>query len=103
VVEMVEQQPSALGRLPDGTLAVGSIKDHLFRDSPTAACPRWPISPNIATVTSTIWSTSSAMSSSGLQLRSHVRCGTTRDASQAVDPDGAIAVAAEGLNFPTAR
>ena len=51
----VEQQPSGLGWLPDGSLLVVSMKDHRCCAGPTASCPPTPTWASTAAGTSTTW------------------------------------------------
>ena len=56
VVLEVENQPSGLGWLPDGSLLVVSMKDQrLLRVAPTGRCRRTPTCPTSAAGTSTTW------------------------------------------------
>ena len=55
VVVEVEQQPSGLGWLPDGSLVVVSMKDHRVLRYADGTCPPTPTSPRTAAATSTTW------------------------------------------------
>jgi sugar lactone lactonase YvrE len=99
VITEVEQQPSGLGWLPDGSLLIASMKDHrLLRYADAKLTEHADLSPfcggdlNDMVVDST---GRAYVGDFGPDLMAAAPTSLKR-----VDPDGAVTVVAEGLRFP---